>query len=77
MKRAFAGLVLLVACSAAQKQAESALTKDDVVCILNHDTETPEQIAITCGIASVPDVVAIILAHKAALVRDVVDGGAQ
>jgi hypothetical protein len=69
-----AGLVvLLLACSwLSSPQGTASVTAgvDTAVCVLNHAQEPPIQIAKTCGVAAVEDVVKILDAHTASAVRE-------
>ena len=51
------------------------------VCVLNHITEPPAQIALDCGIAEIGDVTKVLAAHYAAELREnnppLTDAGAQ
>ena len=54
---------------------------DATVCVLNHITEPPAQIAIDCGLAEIGDVTKVLAAHYAAELREntppLTDAGAQ
>ena len=74
------GIVLTCSCKKAQQQQAVVGGVAGGVCILNHVNEPPAQIAVDCGVASVADVVKVIDAHRAAMVREgyvlrPVDGG--
>ena len=57
-----------------QGAASEKAAVDLAVCILNHVSEPPTQIATDCGASAVGDVIAILDAHNAAMVR--ADAGA-
>lgn len=65
-----------IACSACtwlrspQGAATVAAGVDVTVCVLNHSTETVDQIVADCGAATVEDVVKILDAHHAAMDRE-------
>jgi hypothetical protein len=60
----------LASCTKAQGTAIENATVDATVCVLNHSQEPPEKIAVECGIASVPDVLKVVDAHRAAEARE-------
>lgn len=64
---------LLWACTKVQGVQVATITVDTLVCVLDHETEPPTQIAIECGLADVQQVIAIIDAHRAAEVREAAD----
>ncbi len=67
---------LLSGCALFQKVGPT-LT-DTTVCVLQHSTETPEQIAIDCSGVALADIIKIISAHKAAERREAQrDAGAE
>lgn len=75
-------LVCLFACTKAQVQGVVTISYDAFICIMNHSTDKPEQIALECGLATaeciaipatcepVQGVVKILGAHKAASLRE-------
>ena len=75
------GLILSCSCGASltpKEQTAVTVSIDAAVCILNHITESPPQIAIDClGDASLTSqVVTLLAAHKAAEIREISqDGG--
>jgi hypothetical protein len=58
------------ACTKAQGTAIETAGIDSAVCVLNHWGETPEQIVHDCAGVTLPDVVKILDAHKAAEVQE-------
>jgi hypothetical protein len=51
-------------------QKVETVTFDTAVCILNHVKDPPAQIAVECGVATIEDVVKVLDAHRAAMVRE-------
>lgn len=60
----------VMACTKAQGGAVVAGGIDVALCVLNHSTEPPATIAVTCGVGAVEDVVKILDAHRAAAIRE-------
>lgn len=50
---------------------------DLAVCVLNHVNEPIQQIVTDCGAATAQDVVKILDAHRAAVVREMAKDGGQ
>lgn len=59
---------VIVACTPAQEAKTITAIGNGGACVLNHPEAAPEVIAKDCGIAAIPDVIAILLAaeHHAA-----------
>ncbi len=57
-------------CTPAQGAAVKTGGEGIALCILEHITELPEQIAKDCGAETVQDVIAVITAHRAAALRE-------
>lgn len=69
------GVVLLVALAGcAWWQSHGGQAERDVaqlaVCVLQHSSEAPEQIAAECSAQAVEDVIRILEAHRAAAARE-------
>jgi hypothetical protein len=69
-------LVACSSCSATQQAQEVTLGVDTLVCVLNHDTDSYQAIALECGVSDLTSIASIINAAKAAAIRDrYLDGG--
>lgn len=57
-------------CTTQQATQVATVTVDTLVCILDHETDAPLQIAAECGVADVQAVITILDAHRAAETRE-------
>lgn len=69
------GSLACQACSPATISKVETVSIDSTVCVLNHFSDPPAQIASECGIAAIEDVVKVLEAHRAAMVRELNDAG--
>lgn len=67
---AFAATFMLVSCSWFTPKRIDDIGKI-VTCVLDHSLESPETIAIECGVANVSTVIDILSAHKRANMRGI------